>query len=293
MTDENEIFEIFLALIKSMNMLSDFSDFSVFEELDQKIAPLALPTNCMCQHNNTSISEGITECLDCGEQLKISLIEESKMFVSTDNRSINDGNRCWAPKKKMKGIYEDVKGMGFPDPIVSVADGIFQKVTNGSIFRVAKRKAIIVACLMEAYKLEKQNISLEFILSRIPVSNITMGTKIVETKIKKYDVERNRSTYTSPEDNIRDIMSKWNDDPFVVEAVIELFRKVDDKSSLLNRSRTKSVAAAIVYYYALSTKRKNINLKEYALRVELSESTIQKLAKEISAVLDTPHILAY
>ena len=82
MTDENEIFEIFLALIKSMNMLSDFSDFSVFEEQDQKIAPLALPTNCMCQHNNTSIIEGITECLDCSEQLKISLIEESKMFVS-------------------------------------------------------------------------------------------------------------------------------------------------------------------------------------------------------------------
>jgi len=271
--------------------------FDVFDAIDIQLAnPPEAPPEVLkttCQHLHTQSDCGITECLDCGEQIKASIDAESKMFTSIDNRSMGDGNRCWAPKKKVKGIREDVKGLGFPDPVVNVAEDIFKTVTGGNIFRVDKRKAIIVACLLEAYKILNQEVSLDFLLKRIPVPNITVGTKIVETKIKRYDVDRSRSTYTSPEDSIKDIMTKWDSDPSVIEEVIQLFKKVEDRSSLLNRSRAKSVAAAVVYYYALATKRKSITLKDFASRVELSDSTIQKLAKEISAVLQTKEILAY
>jgi transcription initiation factor TFIIIB Brf1 subunit/transcription initiation factor TFIIB len=268
-------------------------DFEVFETIDVQLANPTTITITTCKHEHTQTDCGRTECIDCGEEIKAVIDAESKMFASTDGRSMGDGNRCWAPKKKMKGIREDVKGLGFPEPIINVAEDIFKTVTAGNIFRVDKRKAIIVACLMEAYKIEKQEISLEFILKRISVSNITVGTKIVETQIKKYDTKRSRSTYTSPEDSIKDILSQWDSDITVVDEVISLFRKVEDKSSLLNRSRAKSVAAAVVYYYAIATKRKNIVLKDFAIRVDLSDTTIQKLAKEISAILQTKEILAY
>ena len=275
-------------------------DFDVFDQLAQyeNNSPTVIQTNnsnTLCPHTNTVMNCGVVECLDCGEQLKNSLATESegKMMVSIDNRSACDGNRCWAPKKKGRGIRDDVQGLGFPEPVVSKAEEIFQNVTEGAIFRVDKRKSIIVACLMEAYKILKIPITLETLLQRLPTENVTVGTRIVETRIKKYDTNRTRVTYHSPEDSIRDILARWESDPRTVDEVIQLFRQVDDKSSLLNRSRVESVAAGIVYYYALATKRNNITLKDFSTQVQLSESTIQKIAREVSAVLGTREVLSY
>lgn len=246
-----------------------------------------------CQHENLAGEYGICVCVDCGIEVKRGLSNESKMYMSTDNRSMGDGNRCWAPKKKNKSIRDDVKGLDIPDPIINEADSIFKIVTKGDIFRVDKRRSIIVACLYEAYKIRNQNVTLTSLIEKFPVNNTTIGMKIVETKIKEYDTERKRVTYTSPVESIRDILSGWDSDPETVENVIALYKQIEDKSSTLNRSRAKSEAAAVVYYYALSTGRKNIKLKDFSTRVGLSESTILKYAKEISNILQTPDVLAF
>lgn len=285
-------------------MSSDFDVFEKLAEYEQQIeskSPKIEDITCHvtpligsgCKHINVSTDCGITECLDCGEQISTVVSTESKMFVSTDNRTMGDGNRCWAPTKKTKGIREDVKGLGFPDPVINKAEDIFKVVTEGNIFRVDKRKSIIVACLLEAYKILKIPITLETLLQRIPTENITVGTKLVETKIKKYDTERTRVTYSSPEDSIRDIMAHWDSDPETLNRVIELYRSVDNQSQLLNRSRPRSVAAGVIYYYVLSTKRDNITLSAFSEVAKLSESTIQKIAREISAILKTKHVLSY
>jgi len=267
-------------------------EFDVFDQLDLEldIPSVKLDT---CLHNNISTEHGISECSDCGMEVKRTISSESKMYIATDKRSMGDGNRCWAPKKKTKGIYDELKAMGFAGPEATEADSIFKTVTAGGIFRVDKRRSIAVACLLEAYKILGKQVSLEALLKRMPTDNITAGMKIVETKIKKYDTERIRITHTSPVDSIRDILSKWDSDQKTIDEVISLYDRVDDKSSLINRSRAKSVAAGLIYYYALATKRSNIKLKDFSKRVELSESTITKLAKEISAILSTPEILAY
>lgn len=246
-----------------------------------------------CPHTNLSGEYGIYVCLDCGIEVKHGVSNESKMYSSIDNRSMGDGNRCWAPKKKNKSIRDDVKGLGIPDSVINEADSIFKTVTDGDIFRVDKRRSIIVACLFEAYKILGENVTLASLLEKFPISNVTIGRRIVETKIKEYDTERKRVTHTSPIDSIRDIMAGWDSDSGTVESVIDLYKRIEDKSSMLNRSRAKSVAAAVVYYYALATGRKNIKLKDFSKRVDLSESTITKNAKEISAILRTPEILAY
>ncbi len=246
-----------------------------------------------CLHKSISEEYGLFFCLDCGVEIKRGVSNESKMYKSTDNRSMGDGNRCWAPKKKNKSIRDDVKGLGIPDPIINEADSIFKLVTNGGIFRVDKRRSIIVACLLEAYKIMGQHITLASLLEKFPINNVTIGMKIVETKIKEYDTERKRITYTSTIDSIRDILEGWNSDSETVESVIKLYKQIEGKSKTLNRSRAKSEAAAVVYYYALLTGRKNIKLKEFSQRVGLSETTITKYTKEISYLLQTPDVLSY
>lgn len=246
-----------------------------------------------CLHKNISEEYGVCVCLDCGIEIKRGVSTESKMYKSIDNRSMGDGNRCWAPKKKNKSIRDDVKGLGIPDPVINEADAIFKLVTNGAIFRTDKRRSIILACLLEAYKIMGHHITLASLLEIFPINNVTIGMKIVETKIKEYDTERKRITYTSTIDSIRDILAGWNSDNETVENVIELYRQIEGRSQNLNRSRAKSEAAAVVYYYALLTKRKNIKLKEFSQRVGLSETTITKYTKEISYLLQTPDVLSY
>ena len=70
--------------------------------------------------------------------------------------------------------------------------------------------------------------------------------------------------------------------------VIEIYNKIKNKSSKINRSRPQSISAGITYYW-VSTKNIDISLKDFAKKVELSELTISKIAKEIAEVLgNTP-----
>ena len=274
--------------------MDDFDVFDAFGDFnDEKVETDNQSLNKGCQHLSTLFDNGVNVCADCGLTINQNISSESKMYTAIDNRSIGDGNRCWAPKKKVKSIRDDVKGLGFSEKVINEADSIFNIVTNGDIFRVDKRRSIIVACIFEAYKILGEKITLESILEKLPTTNITIGMRLVETKIKKYDVERKRITYTSPVDSIIDILSGWDSSPETIEEVIKIYNQIEDKSSMLNRSRARSVAAAVVYYYALLTKRDNIKLKEFSKRVDLSESTITKNAKEISAILQTPNVIAY
>lgn len=285
-------------------MMTTIDEFEIFNQLENTLNETNInnqENNRMknemnkdnCSHENISNEYGICICLECGIELKNGLSNESKMYSSLDNRSIGDGNRCWAPKRKTKSIRDDVKDLGIPDSVINEADSIFKTVTNGGIYRSDKRRSIIANCVFEAYKILGERVSFESLLEKFNLSNATIGMRLVETKIKEYDKERKRITHTSPIDSIYDILNGWESDKETIEKIIELYKKIEDKSSMLNRSRAKSVAAAVVYYYALVTKRKNIKLKEFSKRVSLSESTITKNAKEISAILQTPDVLSY
>jgi len=281
--------------MSSLSMVDEFDVFNQLETtLNTEIDEKEVISESECKHLNLCGEYGICVCSDCGLEIKRGVSNESKMYTAIDNRSIGDGNRCWAPpSKKNRSIHTDLKGLGIPDPIVNEADAIYKIVTKGGIYRVDKRRSIIVACLYEAYKILNQNITLSSLIEKIPITNVTIGMKIVETKIKEYDKERKRVTYTSPVESIRDILTGWDSSPEIVESVITLYKKIEGKSSTLNRSRAKSEAAAVVYYYALATGRNNIQLADFAKRVGLSESTIIRYAREISNLLQTPAVLSY
>ena len=67
--------------------------------------------------------------------------------------------------------------------------------------------------------------------------------------------------------------------------VNELYKKIKNKSSKINRSRPQSVASALTYFW-ICYKGIDISLKEFAKKTDLSELTIDKLAKEIGNILD-------
>ena len=67
--------------------------------------------------------------------------------------------------------------------------------------------------------------------------------------------------------------------------IIELYKLIQNKSSILNRARPKSVASGLIYYYILE-RNKSINLKTFCKKIKLSELTVNKMLKEIQNILE-------
>ena len=66
--------------------------------------------------------------------------------------------------------------------------------------------------------------------------------------------------------------------------VTHLYEQIHNKSSKINRSRPRSVAAGLIYYW-MCVHNKNILLKDFIKFVKLSELTVDRLAKEIKDIL--------
>jgi len=99
-----------------------------------------------------------------------------------------------------------------------------------------------------------------------------------------------RNSHIKPQDLVREIMKKFDASHEQIEEVVDIYSKIHNKSSKLNRSRPQSVAAGLTYYYIL-LKQKNITLKDFTKRVKLSELTITNITKEIAKVLKTPGLI--
>ena len=113
------------------------------------------------------------------------------------------------------------------------------------------------------------------------------GLKIVNVNVPK-DSQIHITSIT-PVHLIHDIMDKFNASVKQKEEVIVLYGKIKNRSSKLNRSRPQSVAAALTYYW-ICEKHIDIKLKDFARKVDLSDLTISKNAKEVALVLGKSNI---
>ena len=114
------------------------------------------------------------------------------------------------------------------------------------------------------------------------------GLKIVNVNAPKDS--QIHTTFITPVHLIHDIMDKFNASSKQKEEVIVLYDKIKNRSSKLNRSRPQSVAAALTYYW-ICYKKIDINLKEFARKVDLSDLTISKNTKEVALVLGNSDII--
>lgn len=245
-----------------------------------------------CEHLNMNEDNGNVTCLDCGIEMEKNIIhdKEWRYYGQSDNKRTSDPNRVHLRKIEDRNIYKDIENMGFSDKIVSLANQLYLQVTKGQIFRGNSRKAIIFACIYHSFKVNGKPQTHDKLVKMFDLSRKVglKGLKYVNLNMPKDSVIH--VTYITPVNLVEDIMDKFSATPEQKAEVIEIYDKIKNKSSKINRSRPQSVSSALIYYW-ICLKGLDISLKDFANKTDLSELTISKIAKEIAEILETPLIL--
>lgn len=242
-----------------------------------------------CKHLNFVEDHGIVCCVDCGIEMEKNIFhdKEWRYYGQSDNKRLSDPNRVHLRKIEDKNIYGDVENMGFSDKIVALANQIYIQVTNGKIFRGKSRKSIIFASVYHSYKINgkpqpHENLIKIFKLDRKSALN---GLKHVNLNVPKDSVIH--TTYVTPVNLVDDIMDKFNATPEQKQEVKDLYERIKNKSSKINRARPQSISSSVVFFWTCY-RGMDISLKDFASKTELSELTISKIAREISDILKIP-----
>jgi transcription initiation factor TFIIIB Brf1 subunit/transcription initiation factor TFIIB len=245
-----------------------------------------------CSHENIINEKGTSVCVDCGEEIQYESThdKEWRYYGQGDTKHVSDPNRVQMRKSEERSIFKDVENLGFSDNIVAKANKIYAQVTQGKIFRGNSRRAIVFACIFHAYKVSGKPQSHERLIKIFNLNRKTglKGLKYVNLYAPKDS--KIRTTYISPINLVEEILEQFSATKEQKQEVIELYEKIKNKSSRLNRSRPQSVSSGLVFYWTC-LKGKNISLKDFAKKVMLSELTINKIAKEIAEVLCTPGVV--
>lgn len=238
-----------------------------------------------CHHTETINENNIIICIECGEEIQRTVMHEKEWKYYGANAHTPDPNRIQLRKSEEKSIHKDVINMGFSDTIISKADELYSLVTNGHIYRGNSRKAIVFACVFHAYKMMSMHQTPEQLIKMFGITRKSglRGLKIVSINTPK-NSDIHNSTIT-PIHLINDIMDKFKATPAQKQEVVDIYNKVKNKSSKLNRSRPSSLSSSIVYYW-INKKGIDISLKEFAKKVDLSDLTINKNIKEIVKILE-------
>ena len=239
-----------------------------------------------CTHKNISNENSIVLCVECGKELEKSIFQDKewRYYGQSDTKRTSDPNRVHIRKIDDRSIYKDVENMGFSEKIISLANQIYLQVTKGQIYRGNSRKAIVFACIFHSFKLNGKPQTHE---NLIEIFGLSRKISLKGLKLVNLNVPRDspiHTTYITPINLIEDIMDKFKATISQKKEVIELYNKIKNKSSKINRSRPQSISSGLIYYW-ISFKNIEISLKDFAKKVDLSELTISKIAKEISDIL--------
>lgn len=269
------------------------TDFKIFEEAyikEKERTTVELESTnkqSECLHTNILLENSHKICENCGILLNkdLSFEKEWRFYGVNDTKHHNDPNRCHYRKIDEVSIFKDVDKLGFSEKIILYANSLYEEVTQKRIYRGNSRRGIIFACIFHAYKMNDMPQSCESLIQVFKIERKTAlkGLKYVNLNASKNSLFRHH--YISPEDLILEIMDKFYATPKQKQEVIELYQSIENKSSLLNRSRPKSIAAGVVRYYILK-HRKDVPINVFKTKVDLSELTINRIVKEIERILN-------
>jgi transcription initiation factor TFIIIB Brf1 subunit/transcription initiation factor TFIIB len=263
------------------------ADFELFDKLFSRSIKCneneSIPSVCI--HQNKTEMSGAILCTDCGEEIEKNIThdKEWRYYGQSDTKHVSDPNRCQVRKVDDKNIFKDVENLGFSDKIITLANKIYLQVTGGKIHRGNSRKAIIFACIFHAYKMNGKPQTCETLIEVFNLDRKTglRGLKYVNLNIPKESIIN--TSHITPANLIEEIMNKFGASDEQKGEVIQLYEKIKNKSSKINRSRPQSIAAGLTYYW-ICENNKRINIKEFTEKVKLSELTITRIAKEISSI---------
>ena len=275
------------------------NDFDLFDEALKEIhssEPLINFNEKVCEHKNIDMTFGNYICFDCGEELsKVLSTDKEWRFYGGGDDLCGNQNRCQIRKVDERIITKDLEGHSFPDDIILKANEIYVDVTSKKIiseegeeietykiYRGKSRKAIVFACIFNAYKiLEKpvswENLAKSFKLSR---KDCLTGLKIVNL----HSCKKNNTPHISPINIINEIMDRLSGTKEQIIQVIEIYKMVENKSLKLKRSRPQSMASGIIFYWIKKTN-KNITLKEFSEKIQISQITVEKVCNIVDDII--------
>lgn len=231
----------------------------------------------ICPHLNVFEENNMKICEDCGYEMS-----ENTNFEYTKN--ISDSARCHMRKTDDPGIFKDVVGMGFSEDIISGADKLYSEVTKGKIYRGNSRKGIIFACIFHSYKSIGSPQSYENLAGVFGIDKKVGLGGLKRVNLYAPRDSPIRTTYITTSNLIDELLDKFSVSKDQKGEVQELYIRTKNKSSTLNRSRPQSLAASLVWYWSCK-KGKNLSIKDYVKKVDLSELTINKITKELEKIL--------
>lgn len=238
-----------------------------------------------CIHDETIDDNGIIVCIGCGREIEKNIQHEKewRFYGSGEGKLNGDPNRVQMRKLEVRSIHKDVEHMNLSEKVVDIADKIFMECTNGGIYRGESRRSRIFGSVYYAYKIlgnpQPKNQLIE--MFGIDNSSASEGLKFIIMNSPQDSKVHN--AFTTTEDLIIDIMSKFEASQKQKDQVVSLFKKIKNRSSELNRARPYSVTCALVYYWMKRT-HKDIKLTDYVKIVGLADNTIIRLVKEISLI---------
>lgn len=236
-----------------------------------------------CQHEDVIYENNMLICSECGQEVK-KTISFGKDFKSSSPGKNN--TRCIQRKFEQRSIFNDLHQYQFPQNIIDTANQIFISVTKGGTFRGQYRLSLIFACIYNSYKQHRMTISIDKLKEKFNniITNKSISRGLRDVGIRLKDNGKLSTFHITPCDLVEEILMQFEANSNQISDVKQIYKKIENKSSILNRSRPQSVAAGIVYWY-MCKNSKNITIEDFSKRVKLSTLTIMKLYTEISKLL--------
>ena len=267
-------------------------DFKKLNELllekdEDNIVEEKEPMDCKSNHENI-ISKGMNQiCMDCGMIVNknYTFEKEWRYYGHTDTKHSNDPNRCNIRKVDEKSIRKDVDKYGISPKIINAANDIYEKVTNNKIYRGNTRKGIIFACIYHAYSMQQNPQSCAHLIKIFEINQKTAlkGLKFVNLNSPLDSTIHSKETIDTKH-LIQEILKEFNATEVQIMEALDLYKRLENRSSLLNRSRPQSVASGLVQYY-ISRKNPEFSMDYFRKKVKLSELTLTRITKEIETIL--------
>lgn len=234
-----------------------------------------------CTHTDITYVKGMIVCERCGLEVEGDT-KDWKYFGLTDVQYSMDPTQCFIRKTRDRSIYEDVQHLNICDRIKDLANSIYVDVCGTNIHRGSTRKAIVFASIYHAYKMDGDPQSCE---NLIPLFKIQRKEALKGLKyMSEFAPQFTDGIAITPEHLIVEFAKKFKVPKDRCDEIVDIYKKTIDSSRILNRSRPQSVASGIIWYW-LKTNNKSISIDEFTKKVELSELTVTKLAKEVGKIL--------
>lgn len=271
--------------------MSDFDNlFQALDKIKLRMPPDKVSrVRVSCSHSSITNVDDLSICEDCGEEINriLSHDKEWRYYGSNDSKHTSDPNRVQTRKIEERTIFKDVENMGLCDKIIDDANKLYVKVTKDGIYRGNTRRGIVFACVYMMYNINKNHQDHDKLIETFKINRkiALKGLRHVTRNASKESIKIS----ITPNDLITQIMNSFKATDEQKNQVMELYEKIKNKSSKLNRSRPQSVASGLIYYW-IKMMNVLINLKDFAEQTKLSELTIVNIAKEISVILETDNI---